>query len=84
MPYAVNYDNNAFQAITGEHLIRFDEKSVTGVYDIKDVMHENNLVGKVPTEGVEQHLKALIQSYYSRVENKNYVVNDSIPRDTTF
>ena len=47
-------------------------------------MHENNLVGKVPTEGVEQHLKALIQSYYSRVENKNYVVNDSIPRDTTF
>ena len=84
VPYAVNYDNNAFQAITGEHLIRFDEKSVTGVYDIKDVMHENNLVGKVPTEGVEQHLKALIQSYYSRVENKNYVVNDSIPRDTTF
>lgn len=84
VPYAVNYDNNAFQAITGEHLIRFDEKSITGVYDIKDVMHENNLVGKVPTEGVEQHLKALIQSYYSRVENKNYVVNDSIPRDTTF
>lgn len=84
VPYAVNYDNNAFQAIMGEHLIRFDEKSVTGVYDIKDVMHENNLVGKVPTEGVEQHLKALIQSYYSRVENKNYVVNDSIPRDTTF
>ncbi len=84
VPFAANYDNNAFQAITNEHLIRFDEKSVTGVYAIDDVMHENNLAGKVPTEDVEQRLKALVQSYYSRVENKDYVVHDTLPRDTTF
>lgn len=83
-PFAANYDNNAFQAITGNRLIRFDEKSVTGVYAIDDIMHDNNLKDREPAEGVEQRLKALIQSYYSRVENKDYVVHDSIPRDTAF
>lgn len=83
-PFAANYDNNAFQAITGNRLIRFDEKSVTGVYAIDDIMHDNNLKDSEPAEGVEQRLKALIQSYYSRVENKDYVVHDSIPRDTAF
>ena len=39
---------------------------------------------EVPTEGVEQRMKAMIQSYYSRVENKDYIVHDSIPGDTTF
>lgn len=83
-PFAANYDNNAFQVITGNRLIRFDEKSVTGVYAIDDIMHDNNLKDSEPAEGVEQRLKALIQSYYSRVENKDYVVHDSIPRDTAF
>ena len=84
VPFAINYDNNAFQAITGEHLIRFDEKSVTGVYAIDDVMHTTDLRDRVDTNGVEQQIKAMIQSYYRRVENKDYLVNDSIPRDTTF
>ena len=84
VPFAINYDNNAFQAITGEHLIRFDEKDVTGVYAVDDVMHTTDLKDKVDTNGVEQQIKAMIQSYYRRVENKDYLVNDSIPRDTTF
>ena len=84
VPFAINYDNNAFQAITGDHLIRFDEKDVTGVYAIDDVMHTTDLKDKVDTNGVEQQIKAMIQSYYRRVENKDYLVNDSIPRDTTF
>ena len=84
VPFSINYDNNAFQAITGEHLIRFDEKSITGVYAVDDVMHTTNLKDGVATEGVEQQMKAMIQSYYSRVENKDYVVNDSVSRDTTF
>ena len=86
-PFAINYDNNAFQAITSSHLIRFDEKSITGVYAIDDVMHEKNLmsaVSAVSVEQVEQRMKAMIQSYYSRVENKDYIVHDSIPGDTTF
>ena len=81
VPFSVNYDNNAFQAITNEHLIRFDEKNTTGVYDIKDVMHENNLVNKVPIENIETRLKAIVQSYYSRVENKDYIVKDSVSED---
>jgi phosphoglycerol transferase MdoB-like AlkP superfamily enzyme len=84
VPFAINYDNNAFQAITGEHLIRFDEKDVTGVYAVDDVMHTTDLRDRVDTNGVEQQIKAMIQSYYRRVENKDYLVNDSIPRDTTF
>ena len=84
VPFAVNYDNNAYQAITHDHLIRFDEKSVTGIYAIDDVMHENNLVGKESAEAVEQRLKALIQSYYSRVESKDYIVKDSVSRDSDF
>jgi phosphoglycerol transferase MdoB-like AlkP superfamily enzyme len=81
VPFSVNYDNNAFQAITSDYLIRFDEKNTTGVYDIKDIMHENNLVNKVPFENVETRLKAIVQSYYSRVENKDYIVKDSISED---
>jgi hypothetical protein len=84
VPFAINYDNNAFQAITGEYLIRFDEKNVTGVYAVDDVMHTTDLRDRVDTNGVEQQIKAMIQSYYRRVENKDYLVNDSIPRDTTF
>ena len=84
VPFAVNYDNNAYQAITHDHLVRFDEKSVTGIYAIDDIMHEHNLVGKLSMEGVEQNLKALVQSYYSRVENKDYVVHDSVSRDSDF
>ena len=44
-------------------------------------MHENNLVDKVPIENIETRLKAIVQSYYSRVENKDYIVKDSISED---
>ncbi|MBO4993139.1 MAG: LTA synthase family protein [Alistipes sp.] len=81
-PFAINYDNNAFQAITREDLIRFDEKQVTGVYEIGDVMHERDLRATRDTEAIEREIKALIQSYYSRIEQKNYIVNDSIPANT--
>ena len=82
-PFAINYDNNAFQAITGQHLIRFDEKNTTGVYNISDVMHEHNLSSEVDVEGVEKRVKAMIQSYYSRVEQKDYLVHDSLSDSTT-
>lgn len=78
VPFATNYDNNTFQAITEQYLIRFDEKQITGIYAVDDVMHERNLVGEVSAEEVELQLKALIQSYYSRVEQKDYIVNDTI------
>lgn len=81
VPFAVGYDDNMFQAITDRYLIRFDEHEVRGVYDIDDVLHERNLAGEVPADEVERALKAMIQSYYTRVENKNYTVDDSIQTD---
>ena len=82
-PFAINYDNNAFQAITAQHLIRFDEKSITGVYAIDDIMHTRNLQGEESVDDVEQKMKAMIQSYYSRVEQKDYLIDDSIPSAAT-
>ena len=75
-PFAINYDNNAFQAITNEHLIRFDEKNITGVYAIDDIIHTRNLQGEVSVDDVEQKMKAMIQSYYSRIEKKDYLIGD--------
>ena len=74
-PMAVNYDNNLFQAITQEYLIRFDEKSITAIYALDDTAHENNLVGKVDVAAIENELKAMIQSYYSHIEQKDYLVD---------
>ena len=81
-PFAINYDNNMFQAITDRYLIRFDEREVRGVYSTDDDAHERNLAGETPTEDIERQLKAIIQSYYDRVENKNYTVDDSVQRDS--
>ena len=74
-PMSVNYDNNLFQAITQDYLIQFDEKSITGIYAVDDIAHEHNLVGEVDITEVEQQLKAQIQIYYSRIEQKNYLVD---------
>ena len=77
MPMAVNYDNNMFQVITEQDLIIFDEKQVVGVYSVDDVAHEKNRVSQRDVRDVENRLKALIQSYYTRVENKDYLVDDN-------
>jgi len=79
-PAAVNYDNNIYQAITDNYLVRFDEKDVRDIYAVDDVRHERNLAGEVAVPATEQYLKALIQSYYTHVENKNYTVNDPLPQ----
>ena len=76
-PFAAMYDNNAFQVVMDDYLVRFDEKQIIGVYALDDTFHENNLVGEVDLSDVEMRLKALIQSYYSRVENKDYGVHGS-------
>ena len=81
-PFAINYDNNMFQAVTDRYLVRFDEHEVRGVYSVDDVKNERDLRGKVPTEDIERQMKAMIQSYYDRVENKNYTVDDSVQRDS--
>lgn len=75
-PISVSYDNNMFQAITTEYLVLFDEHRVVAVYSKDDIRHENNLLGKVDVSGIERRMKAMIQSYYSRIEAKDYMVGD--------
>ena len=82
-PFAPMYDNNAFQIVMDDYLVRFDEKQIIGVYALDDTFHERNLVGEVDLSSVEMRLKALIQSYYSRVENKDYDVRDSVSTAAT-
>ena len=75
-PISVSYDNNMFQAITAEHLVLFDEYRVVAVYSKDDIRHENNLLGKVDVSAIERRMKAMIQSYYSRIEAKDYMVRN--------
>ena len=75
-PISVSYDNNLFQAITAQYLILFDENQVVAVYAIDDVRHEHNLKDEVDTSSIERRLKANIQSYYSHIEQKNYIVSE--------
>ena len=76
-PMSVNYDNNLFQTITQDYVVQFDEKSITAIYALDDIAHANNLVGQVDVSAIENSLKALIQSYYSRIEQKNYLVDNN-------
>lgn len=76
-PMSVNYDNGVFQAITQDYLIQFDEKNITSIYAVDDTAHEHNLVGEVDVTTIECELKAQIQSYYSRIEQKNYLVDSN-------
>ena len=73
-PISVSYDNNMFQAITADYLILFDEHKVIAVYAKDDVKHQHNLLGSVDVSSIERRMKAMIQSYYSRIEAKNYLV----------
>ena len=75
-PISVSYDNNLFQAITAEHLILFDEHQVVAVYALGDIRHEHNLKNEVDTSSIERRLKANIQSYYSHIEQKKYIVSE--------
>ena len=73
-PISVSYNNNMFQAITAEHLILFDERQIVAVYTLDDIRHEYNLKDEIDTSSIERRLKANIQSYYSHIEAKNYIV----------
>jgi phosphoglycerol transferase MdoB-like AlkP superfamily enzyme len=73
-PISVSYDNNMFQAITAEHLVLFNEKQIIAVYAKDDVRHEHNLMDEIDTDSIQRRMKAMIQSYYSRIEAKDYVI----------
>ena len=55
----------------------FDEKQIVGVYAHGDLEKKHNLVSEVDLSAIEQKIKAMIQSYYSRIEAKDYMVHES-------
>jgi phosphoglycerol transferase MdoB-like AlkP superfamily enzyme len=68
--YSVNYLSGIYQLITDDFVLQFDGENSIGFFDIKkDILMENNLINDLPSEVAlhEQKLKAIIQSYMTRL-----------------
>ncbi len=74
--YEVAYLNGVYLFVQGNEVLLFDGQKVTGLYDYKhDVMMQHNLMGKSPRQGeMERKLKAIIQSYMSRMINDEVTI----------
>lgn len=70
--YALNYINGVYQYTKKGYTMQFDGNRVTGIYSLKDLLMQHNLVGKVPEQAqMERELKAIIYQYmYRMVNNK--------------
>lgn len=70
--YALNYINGVYQYTKNGYIMQFDGNRVTGIYSLKDLLMQHNLVGKVPEQAqMERELKAIIYQYmYRMVNNK--------------
>ncbi|HPF51887.1 MAG TPA: sulfatase-like hydrolase/transferase [Draconibacterium sp.] len=76
VPYAINYESNAYQYFSGEYMLQYEDvqDKAVGLYNLKnDVLLENNLIAQdtVVLKETETKLKAFIQQYnYSIVHDK--------------
>ena len=71
--YIIVNSSGVEQFIIGNYIYLFDGKDFTGIYNIKDLDYENNLIGKVKTPEIilgEQKSKAWYQDYMNRVINR--------------
>lgn len=79
--WAVHYNNGLYQFVKNDWMIQFDGNKVNGLYNFKkDWMLRNNLAGKNATvqSAMERHLKAIIQSYMTRMNNNELVIEKSL------
>ncbi len=68
--YALNYINGVYQYTKNGYTMQFDGNRVTGIYSLKDLLMQHNLLGKVPEQAqMEQELKAIIYQYMYRMVN---------------
>ena len=72
--WAVNYLNGIYQYVSCDYVLQFDGEKSTALYDIKsDWLMQHNLLKNSPSEttaiAMERRLKAIIQSYMSRMNN---------------
>ena len=71
--FALCYDNG-FEAATDNRVLFFDERRVTGIYDIADIQRSRPLAPTAGTEALERQIRAFIQQYYSHIEHKAFTV----------
>jgi phosphoglycerol transferase MdoB-like AlkP superfamily enzyme len=79
IPCAINYLSGIYQLFTDDFILQFDGQKTVGFYDIKsDILLQHNLMDNPPAEQAlyEQKLKAVIQSYTTRMaRNMLYIKN---------
>jgi len=75
--WAVNYLNGIYQYVKGDYLLQFDGNDTKAVYNFKtDLLLKNNLKGEVKEQAqMEKEVKAIIQSYMTRMTENKLVVN---------
>ena len=75
--WAVNYLNGVYQYVKGDYLLQYDGNSTKAVYQFKtDLLLQHNLKGKVKEQAqMERELKAIIQSYMTRMTTNQLVVS---------
>jgi phosphoglycerol transferase MdoB-like AlkP superfamily enzyme len=77
--YAVNYLSGVYQIIEDSLALQFDGEKVTGLYNYySDTLMENNIIGTFPDQEMqmERLLKAVIQSFDSRMINNKLVIRE--------
>lgn len=75
--FAINYLNESFQWITDSTAMFFDEHEVTHLFDLeRDPLERHNLIeqGAEPDTAQVERMKALLQTYYERMEKSDFVV----------
>jgi phosphoglycerol transferase MdoB-like AlkP superfamily enzyme len=76
--YSVNYIWDVYQIITEDFILQFDGEKSIGLYNIKtDMLMQNNLLEALPevTAMYEQKLKAILQSYTTRLSKNQLFLN---------
>ena len=75
--WAVNYLNGIYQYIKGDWLLQFDGHKAKALYRFRtDLLLKENLLSKEPkiAADMERQVKAIIQSYMTRMVNNQLVV----------
>lgn len=75
--YAVNYCNQIVQYIHGNYLLQFDGQKASAIFNIKnDPYLKNNLVGKLPSDSINDLMtKAIVQQYLQRMIKNQLTVS---------
>jgi phosphoglycerol transferase MdoB-like AlkP superfamily enzyme len=76
--YSANYLWGVYQLISDDYILQFDGEESIGLYDIKeDILMRKNLLTELPevAELYEQKLKAILQSYTTRLHKNQLFIN---------